>query len=149
MIILNFIHEAMMPPFPGVNLHETDPGKESFNFYHSQVRIIVERVFGIFIWRFGYFWKANSCDLNFFIEIIHCCVRLHNFIHDKRIPNLHPRPPSVAVDEEGRLLDPMWRLNAGPRVINDGSSSQGNSLRDLIKDRINNEGLHRVRSHHR
>ena len=121
-----------------MNLHETDPGKESFNFYHSQVRILVERVFGIFFRRFGYFWTANSCDIDFFIEIIHCFVRLHNFIHSKRIPLLHRCPGNVGVD------DAQWRVDTGARVINAGNDALGNTLRDSIKDRINNEQLHRV-----
>jgi hypothetical protein len=46
--------ESMMIPYPGVNLHETDPDKEWFNFWHSQIRITIERTFGIFIQRSAY-----------------------------------------------------------------------------------------------
>ena len=40
---------TLMSPYPGVNLHETDPLKESFNFILSQLRITIERVFGMFV----------------------------------------------------------------------------------------------------
>ena len=43
------VTEQMMFPFAGLHLHLTDPPKEWFNFWHSQLRIIIERTFGIFI----------------------------------------------------------------------------------------------------
>ena len=39
-------------PYAGVD-HLSEPEKEAFNFYHSQLRISIERAFGIFIRRFG------------------------------------------------------------------------------------------------
>lgn len=39
--------EQVMVPFAGVNLHLTDPVKETYNFYHSQLRITIERAFGL------------------------------------------------------------------------------------------------------
>jgi hypothetical protein len=62
-------------PFVGTVLPEE---QDVFNFYHSQLRITVERAFGIFVNVFGIFRShliykiANCCD------VIEACVRLHN-----------------------------------------------------------------------
>lgn len=39
----------MITPYLGNNLHVTHPAKDSFNFWHSQIRITIERCFGIFV----------------------------------------------------------------------------------------------------
>ena len=77
--------ETMVIPFPGVNLHITFPSKETFNFYHSQLRITIERTFGIFIQRWGIFWKQSKYKLKLIMEIVHACCRLHNFFCIDRI----------------------------------------------------------------
>jgi hypothetical protein len=45
--------ETLMIPFIGANLAVYEPEKEWFNFYHSQLRIVIEKTFGIFIRRFA------------------------------------------------------------------------------------------------
>ena len=69
--------ENLMTPYPGVNLHIDCPPEDWFNFYHSQLRITVERLFGIFIMRWGIFWCPLRYDLEKALIIIHACVRLH------------------------------------------------------------------------
>jgi len=64
-----------LTPFVGTVLPEE---QDVFNFYHSQLRITVERAFGIFVNVFGIFHSplifkiANCCD------VVEACVRLHN-----------------------------------------------------------------------
>ena len=65
-----------LTPYVGTVLPEAE---DVFNFYHSQLRITVERAFGIFVNVFGIFHAplifniANCCD------VVEACVRLHNF----------------------------------------------------------------------
>lgn len=70
----------------GNNLFVTDPDKDYFNFFHSQIRITIERCFGIFITRWGIFWKPLKFSLHRVFAIIHCCVRLHNFCTSRNLP---------------------------------------------------------------
>jgi hypothetical protein len=64
-----------LTPYVGTVLPESE---DVFNFYHSQLRITVERAFGIFVNVFGIFHAplafkiANCCD------VVEACVRLHN-----------------------------------------------------------------------
>eukprot|EP01031_Cornospumella_fuschlensis_P031290 gene31290-37817_t len=74
--------ESLHTPYLGLNLHETDPFKESYNYFHSELRITIERCFGMFVRRWGIFHKALEYDLSFVTEIVHACCRLHNFIID-------------------------------------------------------------------
>ena len=53
------VSETMMVPYPGLNLHILDPNREAINFYHSQIRIIIERVFGMFIQCWVMFWRSS------------------------------------------------------------------------------------------
>jgi hypothetical protein len=45
---------------PGVNLHITDRAADSFNYWHSQIRIIIECTFGLFIQR----WRNLDISQN-------------------------------------------------------------------------------------
>ena len=69
-----------MTPFVGTVLPQAE---DVFNFYHSQLRITVERAFGIFVNVFGIFHSpllfnvANCCN------VVEACVRIHNMrIHE-------------------------------------------------------------------
>lgn len=48
--------ECLMIPYAGSDLHVSCPPQEWFNFWHSQIRITIERIFGIFIMRWGIFY---------------------------------------------------------------------------------------------
>jgi hypothetical protein len=105
---------TLMSPYPGVNLHETDPSKESFNFILSQLRITIERVFGMFVQRFGILWRPSKFELKFIMEIVHACCRLHNFLVDMRSPAMDNFEvtlayPRARLREDGTLADDSWR----------------------------------------
>jgi hypothetical protein len=138
-------------PYPGVNLHRTNPFKESYNFYESQIRINSERTNGIFIRRWGIFWHQLAFDLKNIIKIIHACLRLHNFVTKRRLPTIHcnarPPPPHVAVDDDGRLIDDRWRRGAEPTPTRDNISVC--SLREDILATITRNNYKAIRSHNR
>ena len=112
--------ETMMVPFPGNNLHFTAPQLEAFNFFQSQLRITIECTFGIFIQRWGIFWTPLKFGLPFCVELIHACIRLHNFCINRSIPIIsstyHP-PAIAAVNEDGGLIDPAWHAGAEPNEV--------------------------------
>ena len=132
------LSESMMIPFPGTNLSVSHPCKEWFNFWHSQVRITIERTFGIFVQRWGIFWQPLKFSLSNCIKIVHACCRLHNFCINRNLPVLstHRKPSDLAnVDVTGRLSDNTWRLNTPP-TDNWTTENTGNTLREEIVDTV-------------
>jgi hypothetical protein len=63
--------EQLMVPFPGINLH-----------IHSQVRILIERVFGMFIQCWGIFWVTSRLDLSFFWKLYTAAVGYIIFVRN-------------------------------------------------------------------
>jgi hypothetical protein len=99
----------MMTPYPGVNLHETYPPKDWFNFWHSQIRITIERTFGIFVARWGILWKPLEYPLEQTVAIVQACCRLHNFAVRRNIPIINNIPENVAINQIGVLQSNQWR----------------------------------------
>jgi len=121
-----------MGPYEGLNLSAYDPSKDSFNFYHSRLRITIERCFGIFIQRFGIFWKPLRFSLKIIMKIIEAACRLHNFCLRRRIPLIRR---SFLVDENECLINRDWRVIH--RNINFHETGQhGNTLKQFIVDKI-------------
>eukprot|EP00808_Paulinella_micropora_P016148 g1509.t1 len=103
-------HEYLLVPYKGRSLRTTAPYKDSFNFHLSQLRIHVERAFGMLTARWGILWKPVSASLAGTLSILKSCFRLHNFCIDssgslssaETISQLGL--PRVA-DEYGRLIN--------------------------------------------
>ena len=143
--------ESMIVPFAGIN-HETDPHLESFNFYQSQIRITIERTFGVFIRRWGIFSHANRYDIRFFFQIIHAAARLHNFCINNSVPLIPTRSTgeiSVAVDDNGRLMDSAWQiLSPAGFPSQDSDMRIGSTLREhIVEILLNSPNLQVLRSH--
>lgn len=83
-----------MTPFIGTNVGEAE---DAFNFYHSQLRITIERAFGIFVNVFGIFQSSMSYSIANTCEVVEACVRLHNFRIDQGCQNVSRRMPNGAV----------------------------------------------------
>ena len=125
--------EFLMSPYSGANLSEYE---DSFNFYHSQIRILIECTFGIFISRWGIFWQPLKFALKMSLAIVHCAVRLHNFCRKVKTPLLPEscRVPEVArLRDDGTLRAPEWRNNIGMEIgENDARIHSGSTLREYI-----------------
>jgi hypothetical protein len=69
--------EHFMTPFKNVK----SGVKDTFNFYHSQLRINIECTFGMFVGRWGILRKAlpKSMGLRKITALTFCLCRLHNF----------------------------------------------------------------------
>jgi hypothetical protein len=72
---------SMMKPFPGKT--RDNIWEDSYNFHLSSLRITIENSFGIFIQRWGIFWRCLRMDPVPATKIITTCVYLHNFIIDE------------------------------------------------------------------
>lgn len=99
---------TLIVPFPGAALRDHE---DAFNFYLSQLRITIERAFGMLVQRWGIFWKKLKFDIPFCCEIIHACVRLHNFCIRRGMPIINQQhiPARAAVDANGALTHEDWR----------------------------------------
>jgi hypothetical protein len=72
---------SLMKPFPGKS--RVDIWEDSYNAHLSSLRINIENTFGIFIQRWGIFWRSLRYQPVESTKIIMCCVRLHNFVIDE------------------------------------------------------------------
>ena len=69
------------------------PGVEdSFNFFHSQLCITVERAFGILVHRWGILRTALSCSISRVGPLVMCLCRLHNFCVNESSSKISPKP---------------------------------------------------------
>ena len=69
----------MATPYPGTSQH-TD--RDSYNFYHSQLRITIECAFGWLTERWGMLRKKmpHEYSIQKIISVVSCLCRLHNFL---------------------------------------------------------------------
>jgi hypothetical protein len=149
------LSDYLVIPFLGVNLHIIAPSKESFNFWHSQLRITIERCFGIFVQRWAIFWKALRYDVDFVMEIVECCCRLHNFVQNDGMASRFADAITdidrhvARVNESGVLADrEAWGVNE-PVEYDWRSSDPVCPIRAHITEKIEQDPRFlRVRSHH-
>lgn len=140
--------ETVIVPYPGVNLYITDPSKESFNFWHSQIRITIERCFGILVRRWGILWSPLEFSLDNIFAVIHACCRLHNFCTQLNISllDVHDVSGLLTVDANGALLNPSWTHGA-EGFTPSASASTGSTLRDHLLNTIRQQDYQHCRSH--
>lgn len=73
--------EWMAVPIPGHCITAED---DAYNFYHSQVRITIERAFGIFVHRWGILRRPLSISMLKVPPLIMALMKLHNFCIDSK-----------------------------------------------------------------
>lgn len=87
---------SMATPIPGMNISAIE---DAYNFYLSQVRITIERAFGILVHRWSILRRPLSMSALKVPAFVTCLMRLHNFCidHDSK------RTPSPIVDDERQI----------------------------------------------
>lgn len=75
--------KRVLTPWPDRNLPWE---RDSFKFYQSSCRIFVEQVFGQVVSRWGVLWRPLRFSLSTSTRVIFVCVRLHNFLIERRSP---------------------------------------------------------------
>lgn len=143
------LSKTMIVPFEGINLHVICIPKDWFNFWQSQVSIIIERTFGIFVARWGVFWKPLNFSLVHTVAIIQACCRLHNFSIARKIPvrddtERRATPAIARLDDNGRLVDDDWRDVVQPEAF---AGRTGSTYRDYLLEIVERKWL-RAQSQH-
>lgn len=126
------LSESLMIPYAGnsVNVYQ-----DSFNYYHSQCRIVVECLFGMFVARWGIFWHDLEFNLSHIVEIVHACLRLHNFCTRRNLPIIDTH---YDIPEEFRRNDAGILINNEFRNVtaDTGYDRCGSTLRETILENI-------------
>ena len=72
-------------PIPGYHL---PPVKDGYNFYLSQLRITIERVFSILVHRWGIRWCPLGMSALKVAELVTCLMRLYKYCVDANGSNI-------------------------------------------------------------
>ena len=81
----------------------------TFNYVHSQFRSTIERAFGVFIRRFGVFWRPLRYGMDVNLLIIRAAVRLHNICMSRPANAGENIGPLASASEEAQQpsVDPL------------------------------------------
>jgi hypothetical protein len=124
---------TMAVPIPGKTLPQY---QDAYNFYLSQVRITIERAFGILVHRFGILRSPMSISIKKVPAIVMCLMRLHNYYID--LCGRKCRAPYS--EDERRIQYRAWRAKAGAVRLNKDRCPEdllgsGHHIDDAEKDR--------------
>ena len=70
---------SMSTPIPGLHISDAE---DAYNFYLSQLRITIERAFGMLVHRWGILRRPLSMSIVKVPALVTCLMRLHNFCID-------------------------------------------------------------------
>jgi hypothetical protein len=79
---------GLFTPWSKVQLLASKEGlcRDSCNYFHSSLRMHVEKSFGMLVARFGVLWKPLKFSLIRVAQIISACMRMHNCFIDNGAP---------------------------------------------------------------
>lgn len=66
--------------------------EDAYSFYHSQLHITIERVFGMLAHRWGILRRPVSCPMENVGPLMMCLCRLHNYCTGRSDSNVLPNP---------------------------------------------------------
>ena len=110
--------------------------RDSYNFFHSQLRITIECAFGILVSRWGLLRKPMPAKFTIkkIVSIVECLCRLHNFLINVKKEN-NVVPAHTAQDELNLALD-----GAIPMPFRQLEELNGESI--VLPDQILHGGHH-------
>jgi len=73
------LSDRLLISYSGTTTGVADGGRDNYNYFHSQLRITVERTFGQIVNRWGILWTPMQFSLPRIASIISAILRLHNF----------------------------------------------------------------------
>lgn len=91
--------DRVLCPFPGRRLEVYE---DSFNYHQSQVRMAIERSFGILVARWGILWRPLRTSLQQSVQIIRACMLLHTYCVDE-LADADATVPAGVFDSQGKL----------------------------------------------
>jgi hypothetical protein len=139
--------------------------KDSFNFYLSSCRIVIECAFGELIMRWGIFWRTLLFDLKKSGRLIQAAMLLHNFIVDNRcdraedhcfFQNFNVTMDAVQVEltrQSGEMPRAIVSNNNEPRgpgrptADEENLRQHGNQVRNRLTVKLATKGLTRPMQH--
>jgi hypothetical protein len=101
----------MSIPIPGTNITQAE---DAYNFYFSQLRITIERAFGILVHRFGVLRAPLSISIKKVPPMIMCLMRLHNYCID----TVGRKTCAGLEDDEAFIQYRAWRNDATAVSLN-------------------------------
>jgi hypothetical protein len=101
----------MAIPIPGTNITSAE---DAYNFYLSQLRITIERAFGILVHRFGVLRAPLSISIKKVPPMVMCLMKLHNYCID----NFGRKTCAALEDDEAFIQYRAWRNNANAVTLN-------------------------------
>lgn len=124
---------TMAIPLPGKHLSQY---QDAYNFYFSQLRITIERAFGILVHRFGMLRSPISISIKKVPAIVKCLMRLHNYYID----HCGRRCSSPLKEDERRIQYRAWRAKSRAVTLNENRCPEdllgsGHHFDDVEKDR--------------
>lgn len=136
--------------FTCTNSMVTPMNDTDFDFYQSSNRMAIECAFGIFVRRWGVFWRPLEVKFRNRAALVGAAMRLHNFCIDRRITlelkqvngatEVQPRVwlPTPTSDENGAPLDFLdtFDHSASPHVPQC-------ETRDRLREHLLQQGLRR------
>jgi hypothetical protein len=131
-------------------LEETKLSEEedAFNFYQSQVRITVERAFGMLISKLGIFWKPLQFRLKLITKIIQACGRIHNYCINNGVGccpmGSMLSPVELQLRQDGTLPEPVYVNGAADAIDLEDDINVGNPSRAIILQGIAVNGCKRM-----
>jgi hypothetical protein len=72
--------QQFLSPWPGRGL---DAYKDSFNYWLSHSRQVVEQAFGMMTQRFGFFWQIFRFSFDRWPFVVMVCMKIHNLCVDR------------------------------------------------------------------
>jgi hypothetical protein len=116
---------GVISPWAKSQLLDEEEGiwRDSFNYFHSSLRMHVEQAFGILVARFGILWRPLKFSLFRVGPILSACMRLHNYCIDSGV---QPVRASMSADEQA-VSDAAFRRwwAVASAVRDDNGEGQG------------------------
>ena len=147
------IESFIIHPYP---LVKPQSPEDSFNFYHSSARIMVECAFGEIDLRWGVFWKCLTAAVDNSFVIIQGAMRIHNFLIDYRQDNVNEIRDDLNADmanfmsrndDDENLPGVVVNDNRRPpgRFSNDERARRfhGMEIRDRLRQAFLDHNMHR------
>ena len=114
---------SMATPIPGLHISDVE---DAYNFYLSQIRITIERAFGILVHRWAILRRSMSMSILKVPALVTCLMRLHNFCVDHSDSR---RSPGLLDSDERNVRRvasrQLWRRcgHRGTKSTNGGTKS--------------------------
>lgn len=135
----------MLTPYSGKRLTTR---QDSYNYYQSSCRIVVEQTFGILVNRWGILWSPLRCNLMKATSIVVICCKLHNFIMDTDDDDKFNTIPTHHLNNvHGEALVHLQDFNHSEPWIGRGRQRcrENNAVREGVADSLQELGFVRRR----